>query len=173
MHLGRPVRTASDLDPPAQCVSPGVSAKLQNRSAASPHRAGQLQLNSKHQRPWSNFRCQGHRNPRPLLRYSASPVLENLKNQRKTKGFQRSRGVQSWAGVWRQNCLCRDLSRALFPSVSTSVSKRFEAFRGLSKPCFQGFEASRGLSRPVRGLGFCANHTVAQHIRGLRGLESI
>ena len=175
--------------PPAQCVSPGVSAKSQNRSAAlpaPPRRSAPIELQTK--AVWPNVRGvifvardTGIQGP-----YAATPpvrVLENLKNQRKNKRFSkeprstklgRSRNLRFVFGAKTVFVMtCRALPEALFPSVSTSVSKRFEAFRGLSKPCFQGFEASRGLSRPVRGLGFCANHTVAQHIRGLRGLESI
>ena len=131
--------------PPAQCVSPGFSAKSQNRSAASPappRRSAPTELQTK--AVWPNVRG----------------VIFVARDT----GIQ---GPYSATPPGAKNCLCRDLSRAAGGLVSR-FDKRFQAFRALlrplSKPCFQGFEASRGLSRPVRGLGFCANHTVAQHI---------
>ena len=88
--------------------------------------------------------------PTPLLRQSG--IRKLIKNQRKTKGFQRSRGVQSWAGVQiyvfgAKNCLCRDLSRAAGGLVSQRFDKRFQAFRGLLRPLEALFSRFRGLPR--------------------------
>ena len=90
--------------------------------------------------------------PTPLLRQSG--IRKLIKNQRKTKGFQRSRGVQSWAGVQiyvfgAKNCLCRDLSRAAGGLVSQRFDKRFQAFRGLLRPLEALFSRFRGLPRPL------------------------
>ena len=91
--------------------------------------------------------------PTPLLRQSGS------RNLKKTKGKQQVfKGAAEYKAGSEVLCLapktlCRDLSRAaggLVPSVSTSVSKRFEAFQGrlvfnFSRPP----EASQGPSEAL------------------------
>ena len=58
-----------------------------------------------------------------------------------------------------KNCLCRDARcrRPCFPAFR-------RAFPSVSRPLKALFSRFRGLPRPLQGLGFCANHTVAQHI---------
>ena len=101
--------------------------------------------------------------PTPLLRQSGIRRLKKPKDNKRSN-------LRFVFGA--KNCLCRDLSRAAGGLVSQRFDERFPAFRGLSRPLkalFSRFRGLPGLSRPVRGHGFCAT----QHIRGLRGLESL
>ena len=90
--------------------------------------------------------------PTPLLRQSG---IRKLKKPKENKRFSkeprstklgRSRNLRSVFGAKTVFVVtCRALPEALFPSVSTSVSKRFEALSKVSRP----FEASRGPSEAL------------------------
>ena len=167
-QLGRPVHTASDLE---RFLDPVLGAARLRQVAKPKRRSAPIELQTKAksclaQRPWSNFRCQGHKNPRPLLRYSAaSRGLETLGNARRNAGKQ---GLRQRASRQRQ-FLAPNTKRKFVLRPSFVLRGSFENLLfsfGFFKLSNTGllFSRFRGLPRPLRGLGFCANHTVAQHI---------
>ena len=87
---------------------------------------------------YSVIRAKTKASGRPRNLENKSPVLDNLKKPKENKGFQRSRGVQSWAGV-QIYVLCLApktvfvVTRAAGGLVSQRFDERFQAFRGLSK----------------------------------------